>query len=187
MKTWLPPFRIELELHGKDFGDFVKGPGNSLLLSERMAKTYLNQELTGLIGFHPAEVVRVRRKRASLKIGTPRYQVVLPCFSQTVVDMTRSRIRYSDPVTCQECRTAGLQSVHGFALETGTWKGEDIFRARGMPGKNIISVRFANFVASHALTNMKIVPIEEYIRDPLRLGPPTDSFVRSTDDGRPES
>ncbi|MDC0707686.1 hypothetical protein POL68_04325 [Stigmatella sp. ncwal1] len=173
MKTWLPPFRIELELHGKDFGDFVKGPGNSLLLSERMAEAYLKQELTGLLGFHPAEVVRVRRKGASPKVRTPpRYQVVIPCFSQAAVDVTRSHLRYNDPVTCQECRSAGLQSAHGFALEAGTWQGEDMFRARGMPGKNIVSWRLAELIASHSLTNMKLIPTEEYIRDPLRLGPP---------------
>ncbi|WP_225411216.1 hypothetical protein [Stigmatella hybrida] len=176
MKTWLPPFRVELELHGKDFGDFMSGPGNSLLLSERMTEAYLKQEFTGLVGFEPVDVVRVRGKRKGSKQGAvPRYHVATPCFSQAAVDVAHSRLRYNEPVRCAECRSAGLQSVHGFVLEAGTWQGEDVFRARGMPGKNLVSGRFATFVAHASLTNIQLIPIEEYVRDPLRLGPPAGS------------
>jgi hypothetical protein len=176
MKTWLPPFRVELELHGKDFGDFIRGPGNSLLLSERMAEAYLKQGLTGILGFESADVVRIRGKRKGSKWNDPpQYHVATPCFSQATVDVSHSRLRYSEPVTCEECRAAGLQSVHGFALKAGTWQGEDVFRARGMPGKNIVSDRFALLVEHTALTNIHLIPIEEYTRDPLRLGPPASS------------
>ncbi|WP_245767061.1 hypothetical protein [Stigmatella erecta] len=173
MKTWLPPFRVELELHGKDFGDFIHGPGNSLLLSERMTEAYLKQEFTGLVGFEPVDVVRIRGKRkGSKQEALPRYHVATPCFSHAAVEVARSLLRYSEPVTCGECRSAGLQSVHGFALDAGTWQGEDVFRARGMPGKNLVSGRFATFVAHAEFTNIQLIPIEEYVRDPLRLGPP---------------
>jgi hypothetical protein len=174
MRTWLPPYRVEIELYGQSLGDFVTGPGgNSFLLSERMAEAFQAEGLTGLSGFSPAEVVRVRRKRKGPKPGpVPRYFVVTSYFSRAAVDVTRSRLRYGDPVTCDECRSAGLDSVHGFALEPGTWQGEDVFRARGLPGTDIVSERFAGFIARHGLTNMKLIPAEEYVWDPLRLGPP---------------
>ncbi len=173
--SWLPPYRVELELYGQGLGDFVEGPGSSFLISERMADAFRAEGLTGLLGFHPAEVLRVRRKRRGPKPGAvPRYFVVSACLASATVDVARSRLRYDKPITCPECRSAGLDSVHGFALEPGSWKGEDVFRARGITGRIIVSERFARFVARHGLTNMKLTPIEEHVRDPLRLGPPTE-------------
>jgi hypothetical protein len=84
-------------------------------------------------------------------------------------------LRYDKPVTCPECRSAGLESAHGFVLEPNTWQGEDVFRARGLPGIIIVSERFAEFVQRHGFTNMKLIPTEEYVWDPLRKGAPTTS------------
>jgi hypothetical protein len=174
--TWLPPHRAELELHGKSLGDFVEGPGNEVLISERMAEAFRAEGLTGLLGFHPAEVLRVRRKRKGPKPGAvPPYFVVSACFASATVDVARSRLRYDAPITCPECRSAGMDSIHGFVLEPGSWKGEDVFRARGVTGRLIVSERFASFVAHHGLTNIKLTPTEEYVRDPLRLGPPSQA------------
>src|SRR5436190_23860240 len=40
MLTWLPPYRVGLELHGQGFGDFVEGTGYDVLISERMAEAF---------------------------------------------------------------------------------------------------------------------------------------------------
>jgi hypothetical protein len=177
MRTWLPPYRVRVELYGKDLGDFVDGVGgNSFLLSERMAGAFRAEGLTGLLGFDPVEVLGVRRKRRGPKPGAvPRYCVVTPGRSRAAVDVARSRIRYDKPVTCPECRSEGLESAHGLALEPGTWQGEDVFRARGLPGMVIVSERFTQFVQRHGFTNMKLIPAEEYIWDPNHKGPPERS------------
>jgi hypothetical protein len=47
-RTWLPPFHAELELHGKDWGDFATGPGGDLLVSERFVDGYRADGLVGL-------------------------------------------------------------------------------------------------------------------------------------------
>jgi hypothetical protein len=172
--SWQPRHRVELELYGESPGDFVEGPGNSFLISERMAAAFQAEGLSGLLGFHPVEVVHVRRKHRSSKVdAVPCYFAVEACFTNATVDVAHSRLRYDKPVSCPECRSAGLDSVHGFVLEPGTWKGEDVFRARGLPGTIIVSERFAGFVARHGLTNVKLTPTEQYIRDPLSLGPPS--------------
>jgi hypothetical protein len=181
MLTWLPPYRAELELHGESPGDFVKGSGDEVLLSERMAASFRAEGLTGLLGFHPAEIVRVRGKRKGPKTGAaPRYCVVSPCFGRAAVDEARSHLRRTEPITCPECRYTGLDSIHGFALEPGTWQGEDLFRPRGLPGRIVVSERFAEFVQRHGFTNMKLIPTEEYVWDPLRKGPPADSPIAPT-------
>jgi hypothetical protein len=174
MKTWLPPYRVELEQYSEALGDFAMGSGDEVLISERFAEAFRAEGLTGLLGFHSVEVLRVRRKRKGLnKVPVPRYYVVSPCFGRAAVDMARSRIRHEEPMTCSECRYVGPDSIHGFALEPGTWQGEDVFRPRGLPGRIVVSERFARFVERHGLTNMRLIPIEEYTWDPLERGPPS--------------
>jgi hypothetical protein len=181
MKTWLPPYRVELELYGQNLGDLVDGPGYDLLISERFAEAFRTDGLTGLLGFEPVEVLRVRRKRKGPKPSTvPRYLAVTACFGRAAVDEKRSRLRRARAVTCPECRDPGMNSIHGFTLEPGTWQGEDIFRPRGLQGTLVVTERFAQFVQHHGLTNMKFTPTEELIRDPLRLGPPTAPGPGST-------
>jgi hypothetical protein len=181
MLTWLPPYRVELELYGRGLGDFVEGPGYEVLISERMAEAFRAEGLTGLNGFHPVEVVGVRRKRKGPKPTTvPRYFVVTPCFGRGAVDEGRSRLRRNKPVTCPECRSTGVDSVHGFFLERGTWQGEDVFRPRGEQGSIFVSERFAEFVQRHGFTNMKLIPAEEFVWDPLHKGPPAAPAAVST-------
>jgi hypothetical protein len=173
MLTWLPPYRVELELHGAAVGDFVEGPGNDRLISERMAEAFRAEGLTGLLGFHPVEAVRVRRKRKGPKPGAVlRYFAVTACFGRGAVDEGRSRLRRNRPLTCPECRSPGADTLHGFTLESGTWQGEDVFRPRGLQGRILVSERFAEFVQRHGLTNMKLIPTEEYVSDPGRQGRP---------------
>ncbi len=173
MLTWQPPYRVELELHGSAFGDFVDGPGYDLLISERMAEAFRAEGLVGLLGFHPVEVVRVRpTHKKSKAVTVPHYFAVTACYGRGAVDEARSRIRRTEPITCAECRSTGLDSIHGFVLEAGTWQGEDVFRPRGCQGSLLVSERFAEFVKRHGLTNMKLIPTEEYVWDPLRKGPP---------------
>jgi hypothetical protein len=174
MMTWLPPYRVELVLHGEELGDFIEAPGYDLLVSERFARAFREEGLTGLEGFHPVEVTRVRRKRRGPKPShVPQYLAVTACFSRAAVDLARSRIRYADaPPTCEECRSATKNAIHGFTLEPGTWQGEDVFRPRGLRGLLVVSERFARFVERHGFTNMKLTPTEELVWDPLDLGPP---------------
>jgi hypothetical protein len=167
MRPWLPPYRTELVLHGEQLGDFVQVGGDELLVSERLAHAFRDEGLTGLEGFHPVEVVRVRRKRrGSTPAHNPRYFLATVCFGRAAVDLARSHIRYAEPPTCEECRSSGLDAIHGFTLEAGTWKGEDIFQPRGLLGVWTVSERFERFVVRHGFTNMRLTPSEEYVWNP---------------------
>ncbi len=176
MLRWLPPYRGKLDLHGAALGDFVEASGYDFLVSERLAEAFRAEGLTGLVGFHPVEVLRVRRQRRGPKpSAVPRYFAVTACFGRGAVDDAHSRLRRTEPITCPECRSAGVDSIHGFTLEPGTWQGEDVFRPRGLRGSILVSERFVGFVQRHGFTNMKWIPTEEYVWDPLRKGPPTES------------
>jgi len=173
MLTSLPPHRVELELHGEELGDFIRCPGYERLLSERLAESFRAEGLTGLEGFHPVEVVRVRcmRRRPLKPLTVPRYYIVSPCFGRAMVDVVLNRVRVSKPPTCMECRSTGIDAIHGFVLEPDTWGGEDIFRPRGMQGDLVVSERFKDFVERHGFTNMRLTPTEQFVWDPSNLGP----------------
>jgi hypothetical protein len=171
-RAWLPPYRAELQLHGKGYGDFVTGPGGDLLVSERFVDKAREEKLVGLSGFHPVEIVRVlRKRRGATTSSVPRYFFVVPAFAQAAVDEERSKLHRLRPYTCDECRLSGLDAIRGFSLEEGSWKGEDVFRPRGLAGTLVASERFAHFVVTHGLTNMRLVPTEQYVWDPLGRSP----------------
>ena len=173
MRTWLPPYRVELVLYGEEPGDFMEVAGDDLLVSERFAQAFREEGLTGLEGFHPVEVVRVRRKRRGSSLAhIPRYFAVKACFGRAAVDLARSRIDYGKPPTCEDCRSAGLNGIHGFTLEEGTWRGEDSFHPRGLLGVLTVSERFERLVARHGFTNMQLTPTERFVWNPLRREPP---------------
>jgi hypothetical protein len=168
--TWLPPYRGELELYGKDYGGLMHAPGGGLLITERFAEAFKEEGLTGLSGFHPVEIARVRRKRRGPKPGPPpRYLYVIPAYGNPALDMARSRILSKKPMKCTWCRYAGPDAIDGLVLEEGTWKGEDVFRPRGMWGVIIVSERFMRFAERQAMSHMTLVPMEKYVWDPLGL------------------
>ena len=166
--SWEPPFQVELELYGRDFGDFVRSSGGDLLVTERFAEDFKAAGLTGLSGFHPVEVARVRRGRRGPKPGPPpRYLLVTPLYGRPALDLERSRLRRNKPVDCSWCRSADVDAIDGLALEEGTWGGEDVFRPRGLWGRVLVSERFMRFAEWHAMSHMALVPIDKYVWDPL--------------------
>ncbi len=170
MLSWQPPYRVELELHGRDFGDWMEGPGGDLLVTERFAEVFKSEGLTGLSGFHPVEVTRFLRMRRGPKPGSPqKYLFVSPSYGQAALDMERSRILSKEPIQCTWCRKLAPDAIDGLYVEEGTWTGEDVFRPRGMWGVILVSERFVRFAERHAMSHMALIPSEKYVWDPLRL------------------
>jgi hypothetical protein len=168
--TWEPPYQGELEVYGKDFPDLIKGPSGGLVITERFAEDFKAEGLTGLSGFHPIEMVRVRRGKRGPKIGPPpRYLFVMPHYGLPALDMERSHIVSKKPMTCSWCRYVGPDAIDGLAMEEGTWSGEDIFRPRGLWGRILVSERFMHFAERHAMSNMALIPIEKYVKDPMGI------------------
>jgi len=168
-RLWLPPYRANLVLYGEELGDFVKLVGHDLLVSERFAQAFQEEGLTGLRGFHPLEVPRVRRRKRGPKPShIPQYLVAWTGYGPAAMDLEHSHIRWWDESpTCEWCRSAIKKGVFGFRVEPGTWQGEDICRPRGLFGHLLVSERFQRFVARNGFTNMRLTPTEEYEWDTL--------------------
>lgn len=170
MREWLPPHRIEVEVHGREgAGDIVMAVGPGLLVSERMADAARAEGLTGM-EFHPVQVVK--RNARARRLGIPKYFMVSVAYGRAAVDEARSGIRRLEPIECDECRSTNVDGIFGFRLEAGSWDGLDVFKPRGLQSEIVVSERFADFVRRHGFTNIKLIPTEQHVWDPHRTAPP---------------
>src|SRR5688572_17521336 len=56
MLTWLPPYRVEIEIRGRAGpGDFIQGVAHEHLVSERFADAFRREGLTGFLSFDLVE------------------------------------------------------------------------------------------------------------------------------------
>jgi hypothetical protein len=174
----LPPRRFELELWGKRFGDLSFGTSNDVLVSERFKDAYLGAGLTGFSEFTPAEIVKIIARGGRYPKPVPRYFVTSPGRSRAVVDHSASGIDYSKPWKCEECRIGTMMRLRRLVLEPGTWSGEDVFIARGLPGTTITSERFKQFCDRHAFSNCVLIEAAHYHFDFFPGKAPPDLAAR---------
>lgn len=161
MLPLLPPLRFELETWGSRFGDLGFRGSGDLLVSERFKDEFLKSGLIGFPEFVPAEITKVVSRRRINK-PAPRYFLARPVQSRTAVDTRASGIDYGRPWTCPECRSGLIKRLRRLVLEPGTWSGEDVFVARGLPGTTITSQRFKEFCDRHAFSNCVLIPADQY-------------------------
>jgi hypothetical protein len=166
MLAWLPPFRVELETWGTEFGDVIEAGGNDLLVSHRFKSLYEERELTGLKGFEPVEVVRVKRHGKSIT-DLPEYFKASAVRSQTSIDQDASVFEWQDAQPlCPEClfpKASGTLRGHdGLIVKAGSWTGEDIFYPRGSPIYFITSSRLREICIKNRMKNVIFLPAETY-------------------------
>jgi len=163
MLKWKPPFRVEIKFWGTKYGDISFGPGE-LLLSERLVKSYMSENLKGIRILGPAEVVKVVPKRM-LK-GLPKYYIGEVRRSNAIFDDIASGAVWETPWTCETCRQGILfKRTKRVVIKEETWEGDDLFYARGLPGSIITSERFKEFVDKHQILGAKLVKASKYSFD----------------------
>jgi len=164
--VWLPPYRAELELWGRKWSDICFGGASALLVSDRFRQWYRDAGLTGMEGFHPVEITKVRRHKAILG-PQPAYYIVTVPTSNAAIDQAASGLDRRDgnldklPV-CPDCRQGGLMlRIRRVILEPDTWSGEDVFRARGLSAI-IVTSRFQQLAVEGGIIGGLFVPASEY-------------------------
>lgn len=166
MLTWLPPFRVEIETWGKEFGDVVKAGPYDFLVSDRFKRLYNEHRFTGLVGYEPVEVARVKRHRNS-DAELPNYFKTSVVRSQTSIDQDASGFEWQgDEPICPEClwpRTScTLRGYKGIVIKSGSWTGEDIFHPRGSPVNVMVSKAFRDACVANQIKNLVFLPAETY-------------------------
>lgn len=164
--TWLPPYEVELECQGSEYGDVVFGPSNrEFLVSGKFQSAFDRSGLRGLIGFDPVRVCRATR-HGRIKGEIPQYYHVEVETTRAAVDQRQSGEVWEVAPTCDECRLNGrnFKRAERIVIEEGSWSGEDIFRPRG-GGPYVVTARFRDVCQSHDITNVTFVAIERYWTD----------------------
>jgi hypothetical protein len=158
----LPPRRVELELWGRHFSDLAFGAGADVLVSARFRDAFLRSGLTGFSGFAPVEIAKVVFRLRKIPKPLPSYFQAVPGRSRAAIDDRASGLDYEERWTCDECRIGSMERMRRLVLEPGTWSGEDVFIARGLPGTIITSETFKKFCDKEAFTNCTLVEAAHY-------------------------
>jgi hypothetical protein len=162
-KEWLSPFKAEIELWGKGFGDIAFGSGENLLVSEDFKSAFLKSGLKGIYEFAPVEIVKISHRK---KKNPPTYYCININYSKAAIDYKASGFEYdNNPPTCTECRSGHIKRIRRVIIENGTWSGEDIFLARGLPGTYIVSEKFYKMCNKFEIKNALCIPAEQYSFD----------------------
>jgi hypothetical protein len=165
MLPWLPPHKAELEAWGTEYGDLVFGPGDEILVSEKFKDIYHACGLSGLTGFDPVHIRRVRRHR-SVRGTPPSYFCARVSYGRAAIDQGASGFVWATGApTCQECRSGRtVRSWQRLVVEPGTWSGEDICFPRGARAY-LCSRRFRDMCVRHGIANAVLIPADHYPQD----------------------
>jgi hypothetical protein len=162
-RTWLPPYRVELDVGGAYFADVVGGAGD-LLVSDRFRAIYEENNLTGLSNFTLADVVRILR-RPKHECVVPEYYKVDVVRSRACIDLVRSGFEWTRPVSiCREClkgRGEPLMRWKKLVIDPATRGPEDIFMARGA-NRILLSERFKSVYDANGLKGAILAPAAEH-------------------------
>jgi hypothetical protein len=162
MLRWLPPYRGELTLWGKDFADIVFSPGMFFIISAR--KLWQEAGFTGLQGFEPVEISKVKyRSRARPVPG--KYFHVTVVQSEASINDAESRVVRRGPVKCDWCFSTDIEKVERVVINPRGWREEDVFIARGLWGVYVTSQRFARWCRQQDITGAYLLPSEQYSYD----------------------
>lgn len=63
MLPLLPPVRVELELWGKRWGDIAFGPGDQILVSDKLKNLFVEANLVGFNSFDLVEIAKTKDAR----------------------------------------------------------------------------------------------------------------------------
>lgn len=166
-KPWMPPYRAVVKGRGEQLGDVAFGVGSSLLVSDTFRRAWEAEGLRGQVRFEMIEDLKVRPSKFA-RSAMSFFQVLI-AYGRTELDEQRSIIERSEPPSCGRCKAGGaIKGVRGFAIAEGTWSGEDIFYAWGLPGAIIVTDQVQKLAAQCELKNVHVTAVEDYVWDPLK-------------------
>lgn len=168
-RLWIPPHRIKISTASPSkWGDILWGDGFSIMGSEKLIDIFKKVGGLGIEKiFNPAHIVQIGRKKLNeLDQPLPKYHLIKIKWGGANLDDKGSQVVRSR-VSCDFCRSGHLHQVNKIVFEANSWSGDDIFFARGVPGVIIVSDKFKDWVENYSLTNILLIPIENYAYEEL--------------------
>jgi hypothetical protein len=162
MREWLPPYRVDLETWGDEFGD-VSAVSDVLVISERFLRIFREHGFHGLSDFKAVEVIHVRHHRRKPKAQPPRYFRASIHRSATTVDQVSSGYVWDDQSkVCPVCLRGGtLKRFVKVVIDGRTWDGDDIFWPRS-GGQLLVTERLKAVCEEHEIRGAVFCQAETY-------------------------
>jgi hypothetical protein len=125
--VWLPPYRVELETWGREYGDIVD-IGYNMIISERLAELCLQNSIQGFANFELIDILKVKYHRKIIAKTMPRYYKATVSLSSTEIDQESSGyIWRNKSAICPTCHWDDLKCYSSIVIKNDTWNGDDIF------------------------------------------------------------
>jgi hypothetical protein len=153
---------VELQAWGFRWGDIAFGPGDQVLVSDKLRKLFAEAGLLGVERLDPVDIVKIKRRRSETG-DPPHYWLASIERSQAAIDKSASGLVCEETAMCEECRIGGItKRTSRIILQANTWSGEDVFFARGLPGTILVSERFERVCETNDLANCSFVAAEDF-------------------------
>jgi hypothetical protein len=159
MRRWLSPRRAEVVVHGERSGDFAFTSSSEFLVSEVVLSAIHDEGLTGL---NDVEEVEVSSTLRTVPAKPRRYFYGEIEQQGADLDPGRSDVERTTTPGCSGCLSDGIVSIRGFAIDSATWSGADIFVPRGLPGVVVVSEAFRRAAEARGFSNIELVPTGRY-------------------------
>lgn len=166
----VPPIRINLVSWGESWSDIAFGPGDQILISARLKGAFAQAGLSGVERYDPAAIEKVTRKHRSFDQCPPKYFLATISRSRAMIDDLASGLEREDDSACPECGLDGIiKRLRRVELKSEYRVEEDIFFARGLPGRILVSQRFMTMCEKLGLAKCFFIETDNFSFDYYQL------------------
>lgn len=163
MMPLVPQVQIDLDSWGTTWGDIAFGPGDQILVSGELKIAFGKAGLNGFERFDPVTIDKIARRNPSNNSNPPDYWLATISRSQAMLDENASGMDREGGPACSDCGLSGIiKGLRRVALRPNTWSHEDVFFARGLPGRILVSERFKTLSETKALANCSLVDADKF-------------------------
>ena len=159
MRRWMSPRHAQVVVHGERRGDFAFASSSEFLVSDAAMSAIRDEGLTGLNDVEEVETSSTLRA-APAEPGRYFYGVITQQAAD--LDSARSDVERTAAIECDDCLSDGIASIRGFAIDSSTWSGADIFVPRGLPGVVVVSEAFRRTAEEHGFSNIEFVLTDRF-------------------------
>lgn len=161
--TLPPPYRVEIETWGRDFGDIMYYGNHTLIVSDVARRVFEQHQFRLPANLEEVTVEKVRKHR-KVSGNLPKYFKLTVPIGPARIDQKASEFKWKagEPI-CPHClwpKKASLLSYKRVVIENGTWDGHDVFKAHGSPVHFIVTERFKNACEANGLKNVAFEALE---------------------------
>ncbi len=162
----LPRVHLEIEAFGPRWADLALGIGNNLLVSSQFKTAFGQSKLKGLSAFSMVGAESIITPGRQLVDPRPDYFLSRISRSEAALDEVPSGVVRDSADVCPDCRQGGgLRRLSRIVFEPGTWSGEDVFSARGLPGTYLATGQFRNLCATSGFEGCEFIDTSVYSMD----------------------